>query len=131
MSAMNFTGVYFALSPGSPTSTWTPPPACSPATIAHELAHQRGIASEQECNFLAVLASTTCGDPVYEYSGWLMGYIHLGNALYQADPASLAGHPGQPAGHGAGGSGILTTPTGHPFEGAAADAEPEGLRHDS
>ena len=59
-----------------------------PSTIAHELSHQRGIASEQECNFLAVLASTTSGDPVYEYSGWLMGYIHLGNALYQADPAA-------------------------------------------
>ena len=64
-------------------------PACLiPSTIAHELSHQRGIASEQECNFLAVLASTTSGDPVYEYSGWLMGYIHLGNALYQADPAA-------------------------------------------
>lgn len=35
-----------------------------------------------------MLASTTSGDPVYEYSGWLMGYIHLGNALYQADPAA-------------------------------------------
>ena len=34
-------------------------PACLiPSTIAHELSHQRGIASEQECNFLAVLAST-------------------------------------------------------------------------
>ena len=33
-----------------------------------------------------MLASTTSGDPVYEYSGWLMGYIHLGNALYEASP---------------------------------------------
>ena len=23
---------------------------------------------------------------MYAYSGWLMGYIHLGNALYRADP---------------------------------------------
>ena len=64
------------------------PASFLPSTIVHEMAHQRGIASEQECNFLAVLASTTSGDPVYEYSGWLMGYIHLGNALYQADPAA-------------------------------------------
>ena len=46
-------------------------PACLlPATVAHELAHQRSIASEQECNFLAVLASTTSGNPVYAYSGY-------------------------------------------------------------
>ena len=84
MSAMNFTGVYCPFT--GETNLNVDAPACLlPATVAHELAHQRGIASEQECNFLAVLASTTCGDPVYAYSGWLMGYIHLGNALYDAD----------------------------------------------
>ena len=87
MSAMNFTGVYFAFT-GESNINVDAPACLTPSTIAHELSHQRGIASEQECNFLAVLASTTSGDPVYEYSGWLMGYIHLGNALYQADPAA-------------------------------------------
>ena len=33
-----------------------------------------------------VLASVTSGNPVYAYAGWLMGYIHLGNALYRVDP---------------------------------------------
>ena len=51
----------------------------------HELAHQRGISSEQECNFLAILACTTCGRDDYAYSGWLLGYIYLGNALHGAD----------------------------------------------
>lgn len=84
MSAMNFTGVYCPFT--GETNLNVDAPACLlPATVAHELAHQRSIASEQECNFLAVLASTTCGDPVYAYSGWLMGYIHLSNALYDAD----------------------------------------------
>ena len=85
MSAMNFTGVYFAFT-GESNINVDAPACLIPSTIAHELAHQRGIASEQECNFLAVLASTTSGNPVYTYSGWLMGYIHLGNALYRADP---------------------------------------------
>ena len=63
-------------------------PACLlPSTVTHELAHQRGIASEQECNFLAVAAATSAEDPAYRYSGYLMGYIHLSNALYRADPA--------------------------------------------
>ena len=84
MSAMNFTGVYFAFT-GESNINVDAPACLIPSTIAHELSHQRGIASEQECNFLAVLASTTSGSPVYEYSGWLMGYIHLGNALYGAD----------------------------------------------
>ena len=85
MSAMNFTGVYCPFT--GETNLNVDAPACLlPATVAHELAHQRGVASEQECNFLAVLAATTCGDPAYAYSGWLMGYIHLGNALYAADP---------------------------------------------
>ena len=48
--------------------------------------HQRGIASEQECNFIAIAVSLASGDPVYRYSGLLMGYVHLGNALYRADP---------------------------------------------
>ena len=84
MSAMNFTGVYCPFT--GETNLNVDALACLlPATVAHELAHQRSIASEQECNFLAVVASTTCGDPVYAYSGWLMGYIHLSNALYDAD----------------------------------------------
>ena len=62
------------------------PEAFLPATIIHELTHQRGIASEQECNFLAVVTSTQSGDSAYVYSGYLLGYVNLSNALYKADP---------------------------------------------
>lgn len=85
MSIIDFTGFYCPYTGESNVNVDSP--ACLlPSTAAHELAHQRGIASEQECNFLAVLASTTSGDAAYAYSGWLMGYIHLGNALYRVDP---------------------------------------------
>lgn len=85
MSALDFTGVYCPYTGESNVNMDSP--ACMLAsTAAHELAHQRGFSSEQECNFLAVLAATTCGDPVYAYSGWLSGFIYLGNALYAQDP---------------------------------------------
>lgn len=85
MSAMNFTGVYFAFT-GESNINVDAPACLIPSTIAHELSHQRGIASEQECNFIAIAVSLASGDPVYRYSGLLMGYVHLGNALYRADP---------------------------------------------
>lgn len=86
MSRMDFTGFYCAYTGESNVNVDSP--ACFlPSTIAHELGHQRGFASEQECNFLAVLASTADPDyPAYVYSGWLLGYVYLGNALYAADP---------------------------------------------
>ena len=84
MSLLDFTGIYCPYTGESNVNVDSP--ACLlPSTAAHELAHQRGIASEQECNFLAILASTTCGEEGYAYSGWLLGYIYLGNALFRAD----------------------------------------------
>ena len=85
MSAMNFTGFYFPFT-GESNVNMDSPVMLLASTCAHELAHQRGIASEQQCNFLAVLACTRCDDANYNYSGWLLGYIHLSNALYRADP---------------------------------------------
>ena len=85
LSALDFTGIYCPFT-GESNVNVDSPASMLPATAAHDLAHQRGITSEQECNFLAILASTTCGDEVYAYSGWLSGYIYLGNALYRVDP---------------------------------------------
>ena len=85
MSAMNFTGFYFPFT-GESNVNMDSPAMLLASTCAHELAHQRGIASEQQCNFLAVLACTRCDNANYNYAGWLLGYIHLSNALYRADP---------------------------------------------
>ena len=84
MSAMGFTGFYFPFT-GECNVNIDFPAATLPSTVAHELAHRRGIASEQECNFLAVLACLRCGDAAYRYAGALSGYIYLANALYSAD----------------------------------------------
>ena len=59
--------------------------ALLPATIAHELAHQRGVAREDEANFAAVAACMASGDDAYTYSGALMAYVYLGNALHDSD----------------------------------------------
>ena len=59
--------------------------ALIPATIAHELAHQRGVAREDEANYVAVLACMADDDAAYIYSGALMAYIYLGNALHDTD----------------------------------------------
>ena len=85
LSAMGFTG-YFAPFTGESVLNVDSPTVFLPSTITHELAHQRGIASEQECNFIAVVVSTASENPIYAYSGWLLGYVNLSNALYKADP---------------------------------------------
>lgn len=83
MSVINYTGFFFPFT-GEANLNVDAPECLLPATIAHELAHVRGVAPEQTANFLAILACDMCGDPIYAYSGYLMGYIHLSNALYGA-----------------------------------------------
>lgn len=86
MSAINFTGVYFPFTSETNLNDVSPA-ALIPSTIAHELAHQKNIAAEQEANFVAARACMTSDMPVYAYSGALLAYIHLGNALHDADYA--------------------------------------------
>lgn len=87
MSLAGFTGYIFPLA-GETTVNVDCPAVLIPATVAHEISHQRGVAPEQEANFCAVRAAELSGNAVYEYSGWLFGYIHLYNALLKADPES-------------------------------------------
>ncbi len=84
MSYINFTGFFFPFT-GEANINVDSPVCLIPSTIAHELAHQRGVAEEDEANFVAVLASLENGDPVYCYSSCLLAYIHLSNALYKSD----------------------------------------------
>lgn len=84
MSSLDFSGFYFPFT-GEANLNDESPAAYLPANICHELAHQQGIASEQECNFVAVVAATTAPSTAYRYSGSLVGYVYLANALYRVD----------------------------------------------
>ena len=87
MSLMNNTGFFFPYTAEANLNVDCPT-ALLPATIAHELAHQRGVAREDEANFVAVAACLADGDAEYVYSGALMAYIYLGNALHSTDYAA-------------------------------------------
>ncbi len=84
MSATGFTG-FFCPYTGEANVNTHMPDLMLPATIAHELAHQRGVAPEDYANFVGIVAALESGNKDYVYSGAVMGYIYLGNALYKAD----------------------------------------------
>ena len=83
-SRMGFTGMYFPFT-GEANVNIDAPACLTPATIAHEMAHQRMIASELEASFVGIAACVTSDDVVFRYSGYLEGLIHLCNALYSVD----------------------------------------------
>ncbi len=56
-----------------------------PYTAAHEMAHQRGIAREDEANFIAFLVCTASDDPYIRYSGYLEVYEYVASSLYSAN----------------------------------------------
>jgi hypothetical protein len=56
-----------------------------PFTAAHEMAHQRGMARENEANFIAFLVCMQSDDAYIRYSGALNLYEYVANALYVAD----------------------------------------------
>ena len=87
MSYTDFTGFFFPFTAEANVNTDFPP-ALFASTVAHELAHQRGVAKEQEANFCAVLSSLSYGETNYCYSAAMLAYTHLGNALYSADHAA-------------------------------------------
>jgi len=84
-SALGYTGVYFPFT-GEANVNVDQTPCLVPFTIAHEMAHQRMVASEDECNFIGVLACISSDDVVFQYSGWMMGLVYLINAVYDISP---------------------------------------------
>lgn len=57
-----------------------------PFTSAHEMAHARGFARENEANFVAFLVCENTNDPYVRYSGKLSMLEYISNAIYTDDP---------------------------------------------
>ena len=56
-----------------------------PFTASHESAHSRGIAFENECNFLAYLSCINSEYPEFRYSGYMNAFKFCSNSLYACD----------------------------------------------
>ncbi len=84
MSYTHITGVYSFFT-GEANVNVAFPDYCIPFTAAHELAHQRGVAREDEANFIAFLVCVSSDDDYIRYSGLLNVYEYVAGALYSAD----------------------------------------------
>lgn len=60
-----------------------------PSTTCHEIAHQLGIASEKEANFIGYLAATNSNDIYFKYSGYLMALRYCLIDIYLEDEATF------------------------------------------
>jgi hypothetical protein len=59
-----------------------------PFTAAHEMSHQRGIAREEEANFVAYLICMESDDNYIRYSAYLNLLEYVQSALYKADKSA-------------------------------------------
>lgn len=78
-------GFYFPYTGEANINVWSPAWQ-QPHTRAHEMAHQRFFASENEANFMGFLACIYSDDPLVRYSGWLFAQRQVLRALLKADP---------------------------------------------
>ena len=85
LSYTHITGVYSFYTGEANLNTHFPD-YTTPFTVAHELAHQRGIARENEANFIAFLVCDAAEDTYIRYSGYLNLFEYVSSALYQTDP---------------------------------------------
>ncbi len=84
MSYTHITGVYSFYTGEANLNTHFPDYTL-PYTAAHELAHQRGIARENEANFIAFLVLLESDDAYIRYCGYLNMLEYVSSALYYTD----------------------------------------------
>lgn len=84
LSHMHITGVYTFFT-GESNLNVIFPDYTLPFTAAHELAHQRGIAREDEANFVAFLVCTASDDDYIRYCGYVNMYEYISSSLSKSD----------------------------------------------
>ena len=84
MSYTHITGVYTFFT-GEANINVAFPDYTVPFTAAHELSHQRGIARENEANFMAFLVCISSEDAYIRYCGYVNMYEYVASALMSAD----------------------------------------------
>ena len=84
MTYTHISGVYTYFT-GEANLNTNGPDYSIPYTMAHELAHQRGIAREDEANFIAFLVCANTDDSYIKYCGYMNLCEYVLNALYSAD----------------------------------------------
>ena len=84
LSYTHITGIYTFFT-GEANLNVNFPDYTIPFTAAHELAHQRGIAREDEANMMAFLVCMESDDPYIRYSAYTNVYEFVASALGKAD----------------------------------------------
>ena len=84
LTYMGFSG-YFNPFSGEAQIDYLVPDVSLPMISSHEVAHQLGIASESEANFIGFLAATKSEDPYFNYSGYLMALRYSVAAIHYKD----------------------------------------------
>ena len=55
------------------------------SSACHEMGHQRGVAFEDEANYMAFISCVNNPDLDYQYSGYVLGLFNISNDLYKYD----------------------------------------------
>jgi hypothetical protein len=84
MCYTGITGFYFPFT-NEANVNMSEPDSSLPFTTAHEMAHQRGFAKEDEANYIAYIACINHPDINFQYSGTLAALSYSFNALGQSD----------------------------------------------
>lgn len=87
MSYTGITGVYFPFTAEANVNLNIPDTSL-PFTTAHEMAHQRRFAREDEANYIAYLVCKHHPDEDFQYSAYFNALLYAMNALYSYDKAS-------------------------------------------
>jgi hypothetical protein len=84
MSRARFAGIWSYVT-GETNINVNPPDYCIPFTAAHEMAHQRGVAREDEANFVAFLVLSSSDSPYLRYAGYVGLFEYVASDLARLD----------------------------------------------